>query len=279
MNFYNKLVTPEEAKRLLETSPYNRVSGTTQKHAITLARAMKRGEWQLNGECIVLDENGRLLDGHHRLIAVTIADIPIMFSFCEGAKREAFTTYNTGLRTNLSQILGMKGVKNAKTIMSIVAINRDLCDTGRIRKNSGTTANRRTLTDDYNTYMQESTFYDIAATFARRIGHEGLKLIPESWIGGCSFYLIHTGGYPNDIVEKFFENINSQDASGNNPCDAFRKYVIYRRMRNIPIDVNHLAAILVKTWNAYITNRTVTRISFDKSKEDYPTFILRNQTK
>lgn len=62
-----QMITPETAKRMYDTSRGNR---TIRKSAVdAYARDMKSGNWLLNGESICFDENGVLIDGHHRLLA------------------------------------------------------------------------------------------------------------------------------------------------------------------------------------------------------------------
>ena len=36
----------------------------------------------------------------------------------------------------------------------------------------------------------------------------------------------------------------------------------------------HLFAIIVKAWNAYVTNKPVNRYNFNPEKENYPKLIL-----
>ena len=275
MKFSIREISPETAQKILETSPYNRVSKTSRRTAETYAEAMKRGEWQLNGECIVFDENNTLMDGHHRMLAVTIANIPVTFAVCSGVKRDAFTTYNCGLRTNLSQILGMKDVKNNVLIMGIIGINYNLSNTGRIRSNNGTTAGEsyRTVTSDYNLYLSDVNGYNEAAELANRLKSYG-NVIKSSWIGGVLYFLTHKGGYKLSEVLPFFEALCHLETSGITPCDTLRSFIIRRRMTNMKIEDGYLAALLIKSWNAFITGKNLKQIRFNQDKEDYPKFIL-----
>ena len=274
MQFYNKTVSPEEAQRILNTSPYNRVTSSTRKVAKTYADAMKRGEWKLNGECIVLDKEGRLLDGHHRLIAVTIAEIPVTFSVCEGVDRDYFTTYNSGLRTNVAQIIAMTGGKNAHLVMSIINANYSLCKSGRLQLNSGDNKDTRTMTSDYHFYLNDPNGLEEAATLC----HKWRKpnIIPVSWIGGVYYYLTHRGGYSKQVVDNFFEQICRIETSEDTTCETFRKYVTIRKMQNVKIERYYLAALFTKTWNAYIQGRQLKKLVFNPDTEDFPHFIILN---
>lgn len=275
MDFTIETITPEMAQKYLSTSPYNRVTKSTEKVAKTYAEAMKRGEWQLNGECLVFDKDGRPLDGHHRLMGVYIAGIPVTFCVCRGVDREAFTTYNCGLRTNLAQVLGMKGVKNNNLIMAIIGIDYSLRNTGRLRMNNGMSMGyQRTITSDVNLYYSDKDAYDEAAEIGNRFKSYG-NVIKNSWIGGIYYFLTHTGGYKAVEVLPFFEALCHIETSGVTPCDTLRGFIIRHRMQNIKVDDSYLAALLIKSWNSYITGRTVKAIRFNQDKESYPKFLLR----
>lgn len=277
MEFSIETITPQMADKYLAMSPENRVTKTTTRVANTYAEAMKRGEWRLNGECIVFDKEGRPLDGHHRLIAVTIAGIPVTFSVCRGVDREAFTTYNCGLRTNLAQILGMKQVKNSNLIMGMIGININLCNTGRIRANNGmSSGSTRTVTSDYNVYISDQKAYDDTAELANRLNAYG-KVLKTTWIGGVYYFLTHKGGYTPLEVLPFFEALCHLETSGVTPCDTLRNFIIRHRMSNMKIEDGFLAALLIKAWNAYITGRTMKQIRFNQEIDDYPKFILKSK--
>lgn len=277
MEFSIETITPQMADKYLAMSPENRVTKTTTRVANTYAEAMKRGEWRLNGECIVFDKEGRPLDGHHRLIAVTIAGIPVTFSVCRGVDREAFTTYNCGLRTNLAQILGMKQVKNSNLIMGMIGININLCNTGRIRANNGmSSGSTRTVTSDYNVYIADQKAYDDTAELANRLNAYG-KILKTTWIGGVYYFLTHKGGYTPLEVLPFFEALCHLETSGVTPCDTLRNFIIRHRMSNMKIEDGFLAALLIKAWNSYITGRTMKQIRFNQEIEDYPKFILKSK--
>lgn len=277
MEFSIETITPQMADKYLAMSPENRVTKTTTRVANTYAEAMKRGEWRLNGECIVFDKEGRPLDGHHRLIAVTIAGIPVTFSVCRGVDREAFTTYNCGLRTNLAQILGMKQVKNSNLIMGMIGININLCNTGRIRANNGmSSGSTRTVTSDYNVYIADQKAYDDTAELSNRLNAYG-KVLKTTWIGGVYYFLTHKGGYTPLEVLPFFEALCHLETSGVTPCDTLRNFIIRHRMSNMKIEDGFLAALLIKAWNAYITGRTMKQIRFNQEIEDYPKFILKSK--
>ena len=61
-------MTPDMARAILKNNPNNR---NVKRDRVSLyASDMEKGRWQLNGESIVIDADGNLKDGQHRLMAV-----------------------------------------------------------------------------------------------------------------------------------------------------------------------------------------------------------------
>ena len=71
--------------------------------AKTYAEDMKAGKWVLNGEPIVFDQNGKLKDGQHRLMAVTIADAVVPFLVVRGVENDV-NIFDFGSNRNIRQV-------------------------------------------------------------------------------------------------------------------------------------------------------------------------------
>lgn len=156
MNFVTENITPAKAQEYLNTSTGNRPISKSTVHSY--ADTMKQGGWMLNGVPIVFDTDGHLLDGHHRLEAITLAGIPVKMDVCRGVQSEAFTTYDCGRHRSLGQLLAMQQVKNYNTVGSVVACNETLVRTGRIYPNNSVTSGhqrRRTNTESYEIYTRD----------------------------------------------------------------------------------------------------------------------------
>ncbi|MER2512320.1 MAG: hypothetical protein ABTR20_13405 [Candidatus Competibacter sp.] len=83
-----KLVTPEMAKQFLIYNDGNR--HIREAWVSYLAYCIKNNEWQQTHQGIAFSEDGRLLDGQHRLLAVIKADQSINMLITTGLKQDAF---------------------------------------------------------------------------------------------------------------------------------------------------------------------------------------------
>ena len=100
-------ISPEVARVYLES---NRINRPLRPTAIqSYAEDMKNGDWLLNGETICFDENGKLVDGQHRLLAVIQSGCVVDINVSRGVKEENAVLYDRGSGRDARDTLSMKG--------------------------------------------------------------------------------------------------------------------------------------------------------------------------
>lgn len=111
------VVTPRLAERWLASNTHNR---KLRKHRVTAyALAMERGEWQPAGDsAIVLDADGRILNGQHRLAAVVMADTPQVFMVLRGVAPKTQEVMDRGLTRSMGDALALRGEHNVNNLAS-----------------------------------------------------------------------------------------------------------------------------------------------------------------
>lgn len=87
-------ISPAIAAAWLEANKSNRP--VRRKHVAFLADEIRRGNWKVNGQSIIIAENEDILDGQHRLMAVIESGKSIETLVIYGVEREAFSTIDTG---------------------------------------------------------------------------------------------------------------------------------------------------------------------------------------
>lgn len=107
-------IDPKAAKKMLEGNHNNR--NLNKKTVQKYASAIERGDWQLNGETIKLSENGRLLDGQHRLQAVIEASRPIKTYVAYNIDEDSFKTIDVGKKRAGSDALKIHGCEKYLTL-------------------------------------------------------------------------------------------------------------------------------------------------------------------
>ena len=271
MSVVTENITPAKAQEYLRTSLGNRP--ISKVYVRSYADTMRRGGWMLNGVPIIFDNNGHLQDGHHRLLAVIEAGIPVRFDVRRGAPAEAFTTYDTGRHRNISQILAMQGVKNYVTVGAIVSANETLIRSGRLIANNvmeGST--KRTLADTYELYCRDRDGYDKVGSYMTALQSK-CRILPKSWEGGLFYYLTHTGGYTEERVRPFFDCLHDLDSNAIKPAALLRKAIAKEAMEGRKMQPETQWAFLVKAWNAYITGVDIKILRY-QNVESLPSLIL-----
>lgn len=123
-------ITPQLAESILSTSNGNR--GFKAAKVNQYARDMSSGKWTANGETIIIDVNGALIDGHHRLSACVKAGIPFETMVVWGAPIDANKTIDMGASRSSHDALSFYGYKNVTSASAIVRILMSL-EYGRAR--------------------------------------------------------------------------------------------------------------------------------------------------
>lgn len=101
-------LNPEDCRWLLKNNSHNRhpARQTVQLYA----DQMKRGTWRLNGEPIIIADNGDVMDGQHRLLACIDADMSFETLIVYNIPRDTFDTIDTGRGRNGADVLTINGL-------------------------------------------------------------------------------------------------------------------------------------------------------------------------
>jgi len=118
-----QLITPEDAKTLLQTNVNNR--NLSRRRVEMYANDIKRGMWKLTGDSIKLAKNPRtgevrLIDGQHRLHAIISANVAVQTVVATGLDEDSFSVIDRGKTRTYNDVLNMSKIKNANTVASFI---------------------------------------------------------------------------------------------------------------------------------------------------------------
>lgn len=108
---YFLIITPEEALNILEHKNLN--NRKVDKNRVNRYLAdMNAGNWCFNGDAIRFDKTGNLIDGQHRLAAISKQKAGFAFLVIEGVEDKSRRTIDTGkVRTGGDILTMFSGVK------------------------------------------------------------------------------------------------------------------------------------------------------------------------
>lgn len=110
-------VTPSIAAALLARNTHNRPYN--QKRAEKYATMIADGRWMVTPESIIIDRNGVLADGQHRLGGVIISNTKAKMLMWFGADPEIFKVLNQGITRTAANITAIAGYSNSAIRSSI----------------------------------------------------------------------------------------------------------------------------------------------------------------
>lgn len=269
-----ELITPDIAKKMLETNVGNR---DLKKEP--LVSALQKGEWELSNDAITFDENGNLTNGQNRLNACINANEPIVVIVARGIKRRAQVVMDTGVKRSLTDYLKMKGYKNCSTVGAIGAGLQysDEFGTdgafGRQQSNIFTLKSTLDFIDENDEKRIEPIVRDVIQLRAKH----GSKILAARTLG-VLFDAFRDAGDEN------YRGFVNQLANKKPACTSVRllmsrlsEYAEDVRKNSTQLNQRYVAAIIIKAWNAYMRGDDIRQLRFTQGgahPESFPEIIL-----
>lgn len=259
-------IGPEEAERILTMNTNNRPIAT--KHVDDLAGRMRNGEWELNGQGIIISDTGRLLDGQHRLHAIVKSGVTIDLFVVTGVKDDAFTTLDDGRKRQLSDLLAIDGVLNyapvaaaCRIVMSVTRPDKE----NRYGTKSGVSNSE--LHDFFHKHSGITEFVHKSYDYYTLSG----RLISQSEILA---FMYLTNKVDAEKSEEFWEKLM---LGGNDrECPTFKLRTMIsldKSSTNRKMKRTIRWALIVKCWNLYRSGQTVVRLSFYPDRNKWPSIF------
>lgn len=101
MNISTELISPAKAAEYLATSRGN-IRPLKESKVRNLITEIERGEWRLSHQGIAFDVDGHLIDGHHRLTAISRQPFDVTVMVARGVSIDALPKVDCGLTRPMS---------------------------------------------------------------------------------------------------------------------------------------------------------------------------------
>ena len=271
-------VTPAMAKAWLKKNTKNRK--VKKKIVARYAHQMKQGEWELTGEAICFSNQGILLNGQHRLWACIEADTPFQTAVARGVHPDALGKYDTGTTRQASDVLQMEGYSYTTTIASAVRTIKGITQV----EDEGAPLNRIRWT----TYVSHTEILEfVKENHALLIRGAEIVKAPEAQILCrphslfCALYYM-LASINETRAEEFFEML----ALGENLTRTHPVWVLRQTLSKMIRETHgkrrrsmshpHIAAMVVKAWNAWMLGKTV-KVLRQNENEAWPRITRRKK--
>lgn len=115
-----RTITPTEASIMLATMPDGGNRKLRVSHAETLASLILSDNWVISHQGIAFDQSGRLIDGQHRLTAITIAERPVEILVTLGLQAEAIHGVDRGSTRTIADLMRLAHGVSGGSILTAV---------------------------------------------------------------------------------------------------------------------------------------------------------------
>jgi hypothetical protein len=260
MESYLEEITPDKAKELLRTVKDNR--SLVQNYVTVLARDMSAERWYASPQGLVLDDQGNVLDGQHRLSAVVRAGVPVKFWVTRGVPRNAFKYLDAGRSRSMADRLRISGYADST---QLAAITRKVFAWEKGQPWSYTTVASR---DDLQETIDKNPLLLEAAKFAHA-WRSPSRLAPAT--AAFAWWLFM--GMAEEEASWFMERLRTGTEL---PVDS-GVWAVHDRLSRDPERGKYMkpqltVAYMITGWNAQRDGRPVKRLMFRNplTNDNYP---------
>lgn len=266
LEFKKVLITPQLAKELLSKNNTNRV---ISKGRISLyANDMLEGRWKENtAEFIKVADNGDILDGQHRLLAIVQSNCPIWFHTAFGLNKSVFDVLDTGKVRSSADAFSVEKIDNYKIISSTVKGYLVLTKNNMTTARESLASQKLTNTIVLEEYSSRPEFWQEVCSFSQRSYRNFSHILSPSFIGTLYSYLYNIS--PEDS-RNFINQVCSGDTITNSSITVLRRALLKDKVSSRKMQFPDKFAIIIKTWNAFRLGKNYQIIKFDKNTENTP---------
>lgn len=248
MDIQIETITPLKAQMWLETQTSNRACSrsTVRRYAA----AIRRGEWELNGEAIKFDPAGKLIDGQHRLNAVVLAESPIKSVVIRGLNGKAFETFDTGKNRSISDLLSLYGFANCHVLASLSRMLYNYQVSGNPALNPS--VNLRVSGPLLASFVRDPSRTEALVSAARE-GQQ--RFVKGSFFspGLAAFLWYVTHKSDPVIADEFFDAMKSSIRE-DDPASLLSARIAKSRLQKTTTSMEEACALSIKAWNAFAQN-------------------------
>lgn len=214
-----EIITPEMATRYLSRNVKNR--SIRKQEVDAYAREMKRGTFTLTHQGIAFDENGNLIDGQHRLMAIVMAGTPVQMMVTRGMTPTSLTVVDRGASRTIRDVITIGGETSGEDYSMMR--NGVMLSAMSQLVNCGYRSMKLTTNEVIKLF---EAFGDHANT-AFRYGIN--NVIRRSQVISAALAAMHCG-VDHDAIEKFFNVFNKSDIHN---CENYNAQVVLNWRRQV----------------------------------------------
>lgn len=252
-------LTPELAREWLASNTKNR---RIRKAVVDrYARDMASDRWRDSEAMICFDIHGNMLNGQHRLYAVIKANVTVRVVVQRNVPPEAMSTMDTGAGRTGSDALGLQGETNPTTLAATLklAYLMEREQLGRQKTIVVSVAEMEDLLDRCP---------EIRESVRCAVKYNKTLAVPASAVALVHWMISDAAGddHADNFLARLATRVNEPEGS---PILALDSRLRQIQMRNETVRTPVYVNVLLRTWNALASGKSMRQIStrIPKGKE------------
>lgn len=269
-----EVITPDVAREYLKRNTRNRAIRSF--HTSTLAKTMAEGRWVLNGQPIIFDDEGALIDGQHRLQACVLSGVAVMSYVVRGVSdARAFTTIDVGKVRGAGDMATYMGGVSYTLAKDLVAAARIIKTWDEMEDKSKFEGARFTSAPDNEALAAYSL--SLCPLLSECIEHVGKRFagMSQKSVMAASCYLFSR--QTKEDAFKFFDMLyDGVFSSPNHPVKVLRDALLMRDRTTRKSHAKQKAdtmALIFKAWAAYRKGKEIKVLRWSRegvNRERFP---------
>lgn len=256
-----ELITPSKAQEYLTRNVNNR--RLREIIVNVYADSMKRGLWRLSNDAICFTKSGKLINGQHRLQAICKSGCSAKFNVSRGYDEDDIMVMDNGVARSSGDVLYLQGIENSNTISGVIKrkliLNKSHQGIGKYNH-----SNDKILNSVVNEeYFAHEEFYQDVVLFAKNC-YRKLRVMAESEYGGISAHLILDLNHSEEEVKSFFKEFVGANPETNGAIGLLRSKLVNDKISKAKMSATMKQKLIIKTWNAYITGKSVRQLQYNE---------------
>jgi hypothetical protein len=234
-------ISPIVAQKMLEKNTRNRPLsvGRYEKYA----KAIKNGEWLMNGDAIRFSKTGVLLDGQHRLNAIIKSGATVESLVIYDLDDEVFKTIDQGAKRTSGDIFSMLGVKNGNAIGAVIYLLHKYINYGDPFAGTEKNPSNEQMLLIFNDNPDIEKYVTICTN------NKKLKALLAPSRMAFSYYIFAL--HDSDKADDFFSYLAEPSSEINAPS-ILRERMISERMSKSKVNDQYMTMLMFKAFKLFI---------------------------
>lgn len=252
-------ITPQIAMEMLNL--VGRQRKLKDKTVRSYARTMGMGGWKENGEAIIFDKNGCLVDGQHRLQAIVRSNTSHRMVVVREVEPDSINTIDIGKIRTMRDALG---VGYGYERVDEIEIARKLW----MYRNKYMVGGTLTPSpDEIKAIIDSEELIGDAAKMGRKV--KAMIGFTRSWAG--ALWIIFKR-LDSDAADLYFDYLVNGNGTINSSLILLRNRLVQEAISKAKTPVFYRVALCIKAWNSVRTGTSLKTLKYIDS-EPFPTAI------